>query len=132
MYAFHIYIIYIYICVCVCTRFATPPPPFHHQDTPHTQHKSINQSFIHSICVHSYPLTLPLQHPTTTQSIQINQYAICHVPPPVMFKARIFSPPRLCAVFEVAGTWVCICVAGFVCFWFSLASLLLLLKLLPS
>lgn len=31
------------------------------------------------------------------------QYAICHVPPPVMFKARVFTPPRLCAVFEIAG-----------------------------
>lgn len=36
------------------------------------------------------------------------QFAICHVPPPAMFKARIFKPPRLCAVFEIAGPLACL------------------------
>ncbi|NJN32339.1 MAG: hypothetical protein HC824_19365 [Synechococcales cyanobacterium RM1_1_8] len=30
----------------------------------------------------------------------IEQYAIVHVPPPLMFQAKVFKPSRLCAVFE--------------------------------
>jgi hypothetical protein len=36
-------------------------------------------------------------------------YAICNVPPTVMFKAKIFKPPRLCAVFTIEGACVQTC-----------------------
>ncbi|EKU22527.1 hypothetical protein NGA_0429201 [Nannochloropsis gaditana CCMP526] len=46
----------------------------------------------------------PLGMPREFEDFHLNpSYAICNVPPTVMFKAKIFKPPRLCAVFTIEG-----------------------------
>ncbi|KAM3573784.1 hypothetical protein VYU27_004286 [Nannochloropsis oceanica] len=46
----------------------------------------------------------PIGMPREFEDFHLNpSYAICNVPPTVMFKAKIFKPPRLCAVFAIEG-----------------------------
>jgi hypothetical protein len=54
-----------------------------------------SQCFKDTQCIHPLTLHFALAHQ--------QQYAIVNIPPIVMFKAKIFKPSRMCAVFRVSG-----------------------------
>lgn len=47
----------------------------------------------------AYDVSVKMAQLTTN----FNQYVVCNVPPTVMFKAKVFKPSRLCAVYQMFG-----------------------------